>query len=141
MCSFNVDTWFNTSVALLCSSVGFIIQLMAFSSPNWSVATSNRVSLGLWKRCYEDMCFDYKDTEITTAGVRPGCKTQRMAPTLRRDGSRSRLGVLSPKETREVRNMYCWTRELLPSVWARLNCDTQFVSAITSRVTSSVGFP
>ncbi|GFO48680.1 hypothetical protein PoB_007518500 [Plakobranchus ocellatus] len=30
--------------------------------------------------------------------VRPGCKTQRIAPTLRQDGSGSRLGVLSLKE-------------------------------------------
>ncbi|GFO28647.1 hypothetical protein PoB_005515200 [Plakobranchus ocellatus] len=30
--------------------------------------------------------------------VRPGCKTQRIAPTLLQDGSRSRLGVLPPKK-------------------------------------------
>ncbi|GFO45680.1 hypothetical protein PoB_007218500 [Plakobranchus ocellatus] len=33
------------------------------------------------------------------ADVRLGCKTQRIAPPLRQDGSRSRLDVLSPKET------------------------------------------
>ncbi|GFN80730.1 hypothetical protein PoB_000723600 [Plakobranchus ocellatus] len=53
------------------------------------------------------------------ADVRPGCKTQRIAPTLRQDGSRSRLGVLSPKETRILQNMYCWPREMLPPVLAR----------------------
>ncbi|GFN97576.1 hypothetical protein PoB_002408200 [Plakobranchus ocellatus] len=50
--------------------------------------------------------------------VRPGCKTQRIIPTLRQDANCSRLGVVSPKETRVFPNMYCWTSELLPLVWA-----------------------
>ncbi|GFO20259.1 hypothetical protein PoB_004676400 [Plakobranchus ocellatus] len=51
--------------------------------------------------------------------LRPGCKTQMIAPMLRLDGSRSRLGVLSSKETRVFPNMSSWTRELLPPIWAR----------------------
>ncbi|GFO14145.1 hypothetical protein PoB_004065000 [Plakobranchus ocellatus] len=47
------------------------------------------------------------------ADVRPGCKTQRIAPTLRQDGNRGRLGVLSLKETRIFPNTYCWTHDLL----------------------------
>ncbi|GFN96250.1 hypothetical protein PoB_002275600 [Plakobranchus ocellatus] len=35
------------------------------------------------------------------ADARPGCKTQKIAPTLRQEGSRSRLGVLSPKKKLE----------------------------------------
>ncbi|GFO25022.1 hypothetical protein PoB_005152700 [Plakobranchus ocellatus] len=77
-----------------------------------------------------------------TADVRRGCKTQRIAPTLRQDESRSQLGVLSPKENRVFPNMYCWTRELVPPVWARSICDTQSIpSTITSRIASNVGFP
>ncbi|GFO32103.1 hypothetical protein PoB_005860800 [Plakobranchus ocellatus] len=38
--------------------------------------------------------------------VRPGCKTQRIAPTLRQDESRSRLGVLSYQRNRLFSNMY-----------------------------------
>ncbi|GFO40979.1 beta-1,3-galactosyltransferase 1-like [Plakobranchus ocellatus] len=55
------------------------------------------------------------------ADIRPGFKTQKKAPTLRQDGSRSGIGVLSPKETRVFQNMFCSTRELLPPVWARPN--------------------
>ncbi|GFO28629.1 hypothetical protein PoB_005513400 [Plakobranchus ocellatus] len=49
--------------------------------------------------------------------VRPCCKTQRIAQMLRQDESRSRLGVLLSKKTRMFPNMYCWTYELLSSVW------------------------
>ncbi|GFO05456.1 hypothetical protein PoB_003196100 [Plakobranchus ocellatus] len=52
------------------------------------------------------------------ADVRPGCKTQRIAPTLRQDGSHSRPRVRSLKETRIFQNMCFWTRKLLPPVWA-----------------------
>ncbi|GFN79493.1 hypothetical protein PoB_000599900 [Plakobranchus ocellatus] len=44
--------------------------------------------------------------------VRPGCKTQRVAPTS------SRLDVRSHQRKRVFHNMYCWTRELLPPVFA-----------------------
>ncbi|GFO33101.1 hypothetical protein PoB_005960600 [Plakobranchus ocellatus] len=50
-----------------------------------------------------------------TADVRPGCKTQRIAPTLQHDESHSRLAVLSHQRNRVFSNMYSWTRELLPS--------------------------
>ncbi|GFO46993.1 hypothetical protein PoB_007349800 [Plakobranchus ocellatus] len=53
--------------------------------------------------------------------IRPGCKTQRIAPTLRQDESRSRLGLLSHQRNRVFSNMYCWTLALLPPVWARPN--------------------
>ncbi|GFO07990.1 peptidase m20 domain-containing protein 2 [Plakobranchus ocellatus] len=58
-------------------------------------------------------------TPLRATNVKPGCKTQRIALTLRQDESRSRFGVLSPEETRVFPKMYCWTRELLPPVWAR----------------------
>ncbi|GFO25841.1 hypothetical protein PoB_005234600 [Plakobranchus ocellatus] len=52
--------------------------------------------------------------------VRPGCKTQRIAPALRKVASR--LGVRSHQRNRVFQNMYCWTRELLPPVWAYAYC-------------------
>ncbi|GFO01389.1 hypothetical protein PoB_002789400 [Plakobranchus ocellatus] len=53
------------------------------------------------------------------ADGRPGCKTQRITMTLRQVESHSRLGVLLIKDTRVFLNIYRWTRELLPPVWAR----------------------
>ncbi|GFN80896.1 hypothetical protein PoB_000740200 [Plakobranchus ocellatus] len=51
--------------------------------------------------------------------VRPGCKTKRIAPTLRQ------VADLMCAHTKEkvFQNMYCWTRELLPPVWAYANWD------------------
>ncbi|GFO00955.1 hypothetical protein PoB_002746000 [Plakobranchus ocellatus] len=50
------------------------------------------------------------------ADVRPGCKTQRIAQTLRQVAD---LMCAGAKE-RDYFKTYCWTRELLPSVWAYL---------------------
>ncbi|GFO49589.1 hypothetical protein PoB_007609400 [Plakobranchus ocellatus] len=47
--------------------------------------------------------------------VRPGCKTQRIAPTLRQVAD---LVCARTKEREYLKNMYRWTRELLPPVWA-----------------------
>ncbi|GFN89861.1 hypothetical protein PoB_001636700 [Plakobranchus ocellatus] len=44
--------------------------------------------------------------------VRPSSKDSSDAST------RSRLGVRSDQRKRVFQNMYCWTRELLPPVWA-----------------------
>ncbi|GFN92852.1 arylamine n-acetyltransferase, partial [Plakobranchus ocellatus] len=52
--------------------------------------------------------------------VRPGCKTQRIAPTLRQVAD---LVCAPTKKKRVFQNMYCWTQELLPPVWAYANCD------------------
>ncbi|GFN87727.1 hypothetical protein PoB_001423300 [Plakobranchus ocellatus] len=51
--------------------------------------------------------------------VRQGCKKQKIAPTLRQDENRSRLGVLWHQKTRVLLNMYFWTRELLSPVLAK----------------------
>ncbi|GFN94782.1 hypothetical protein PoB_002128800 [Plakobranchus ocellatus] len=47
--------------------------------------------------------------------VRPGCKTQRIVPTLRQVAD---LVCAPTKETRVFPNMYSWTRELLPPVYS-----------------------
>ncbi|GFN91941.1 hypothetical protein PoB_001844700 [Plakobranchus ocellatus] len=54
--------------------------------------------------------------------VRPGCKTQRIAPTLRQVAD---LMCARIKE-RVFQNMYCWTRELLPPVCARATPELYF---------------
>ncbi|GFO32532.1 hypothetical protein PoB_005903700 [Plakobranchus ocellatus] len=48
--------------------------------------------------------------------VRRGCKIQRIAPTLRQVADL----VCARTKERVFQNMYCWTRELLPSVWSTL---------------------
>ncbi|GFO42056.1 hypothetical protein PoB_006856100 [Plakobranchus ocellatus] len=47
--------------------------------------------------------------------VRPGYKAQKVAPSLRQAADSL---CASTKERRVFQNMYCWTRELLPPVWA-----------------------
>ncbi|GFN76330.1 hypothetical protein PoB_000283600 [Plakobranchus ocellatus] len=94
------------------------------SQPN----RTNPVTSQTGNRALRQYLFSRRATD-----VRPGCKTQRIAPTLRQDASRSRLNVLWHQRNRVFSNMYCWTRhELLLPVWAlpRVNSQTMFLGRL-----------